>query len=324
MFSIIKYEHEFLDKESERLRIHFRYEDNIDRSVLVKIVENSFGVRHQYVGGMINVSNGKEYWVQDIQSRPLMYHYGITVSFIDSKNRDILSTHNLQTRKVNIDKRSFGQDFSIKNTWIIGDSHVNHNFIFGLDYNVENYKTNKKIINPVAQPLLSINRFVNSDYIDYLKNIPIYDGDDICFYLGEIDTRVGIFRNSRLKGISSIDHTITLIERFVKTLDLIQKHFSKCKFYYILPNPPIQDGWIYGPNKQLFLEDSTEQERYLVRYLFEEIIMDRMNKLNVEIINFSSNYVKSNGFVDENFLIENNHHFKYPNNFLSLTKEYFK
>jgi len=169
-----------------------------------------------------------------------------------------------------------------------------------------------------------MNRFVNSDYIKYIKNFPIFDGDNICFYLGEIDTRIGIIRNSKIKDITYIEHMSKLIKRFIDSILLIKKEFSKCNFYYLMPNPPIQDGWINGDKLNQYLGISNEKNRFVVRYSFEEIIKYELNKINVEVIDLSGNYTKQNMFVDEKHLIENNHHFKYPNNFLDLLKDYFK
>lgn len=324
MFSITKYEYDFLEKESERLKIFFKYFGESTKKVKVRILEDSFKVRYQEIGGIINVNKNTEYWVQDIQNRPLLYHNNVTVNFLDADTEEIIDSKFLNTSKVNINKRSFGQDFSIKNTWIIGDSHVNHNLIFEINYDMNLYYNGNTIINPVANTGLSINRFVNSDYVGYLKNLPIFENDNICFYFGEIDTRIGIIKNSKIKGITYIEHMFNLIKRFIDSILIIKKEFPKCNFYYILPNPPIQDGWICDDNIKLFLGESNEKNRFVVRYSFEEIIKYELDRINVEVIDLSSNYTKSNMFVDEKFLINNNHHFKYPNNFLDLLKEYFK
>lgn len=322
MFHITKYQHSFLENETESLTIFFKYFGD-ERKIKIKVLENSFKVRDQEIGGIINVKQNVEYWVGDVQRRPVMYNNDLTVNFIDALTGEILESKFIRTKKVHIDKRSFGKDFSKKNTWIIGDSHVNHNLIFGFDYNVDLYENDKTIINPVAHPLLSINRFINSDYIAFIKTLPIFDSDDICFYFGEIDTRVGIIRNSEIKNISYVTQTINLLQRFIDSILHIQKEFPKCKIYYILPNPPIQDGWIYGDNLKLFFNDSSEKNRFLVRYIFEDIIKKELDKIGVEIIDLNKHYIKKNMFVDEKFLIENNHHFKYPNNFLHLLKDIF-
>jgi hypothetical protein len=93
--------------------------------------------------------------------------------------------------------------------------------------------------------------------------------------------------------------------------------------FFVLPNPPIKNGWIDEERSKNILGDSNQLTRLTVRYLFEEIMITEMKKIDVEIIDIYKNFLGSDFFVDEKYLIEGDHHFKSPNNFLSLFKKYF-
>lgn len=322
MFSITKYEHKFLEEEKQFIKIYFTYNGDGCREIKVKVFENLTNTRWQVIGGIIPVKKNHSYWVSDISQFKfeIMYNNDLIVKFFDNQNGEILYEQKIITSSVNINKRSLGTDFSKKNTWVIGDSHSNHFFSYNISYDIKHFETNNTIINPVALPLLSINRFINSDYLKLFRNLPIFDGDDVCLFFGEIDTRVGIIRNSNLKNITYVEHTINLINRFINVVEELKNKYNKCNFYYILPNPPVMDGWITSEKKIIALQESDEKTRFLVRYCFENVIVEKMNKINVKVIDLYKNYVDSIGFVDNKFLIEDDHHFKTPNNYLEQLK----
>lgn len=325
MFSIVKYVHEFLEYESQKIKIFFSYSGDDEVKIEIQVVERATNVRWYRLGGVIKVKKGVEYWVEDTQNNKFeaFYNNDISVLFIDSKTQNVLEEKMLPTSKVNISKRSLSSDFSKKNSWIIGDSHVNHFMSYELPYDYSIFETNNSILNPISFPLMSINRFVNSDFRKILKNLPIFDGDDICFFFGEIDTRIGVIRNSKLKNVNITTQVITLIDRFLNVIKQLMVEYPNCKFYYILPNGPIRDGWITGGKRQEFLGDSDQFTRFMVRYLFEDTIVSGLKNLGVGVIDIYKNYIDDDLFVDEKHLLVDNHHFKTPNNFLHNLKKYF-
>lgn len=325
MFSITKYEHEFLEKEKQFIKIYFRYDGVEEKNIKIKLYENLTNERWQVIGDVLKVIKNSNYWVSSVYEWKFecMYNNDIIVKFFDSDTNEILYEKKIITSKVNINKRSLGGDFSKKNTWIIGDSHTNHFFSYDISYDLKNFETNSTVINPLSLPLLSINRFINSDYLKLFRNLPIFDGDDICLFFGEIDTRVGIIRNSKLKNITYSEHIMNLVDRFIRVLKIIQNEYKECNFYYILPNPPVKDGWIVSEKKEVAFQGSSQKERFVVRYIFEDIIVSELKKINIKPINLYQNYLGVDGFTDESFLIEDDHHFKVPNNFLNLLKNNF-
>lgn len=326
MFIIKKYEHKFLEEEKQYFRLDFLYCGEDDIKIKIMFYENATNARWQVVGGIINVQKNVRYWVEDVFPHKFesFYNNDIRLKIYDIETNKVIFEKLLKTSAINLNKRSLGNDFSKKNTWIIGDSHINHFFSYGFDYSVNYFETQNTIINPLAFPLLSINRFINSDYSKILNNVPIFDGDDICFFIGEIDTRVGIFRNSKYKQISYVEQTLNLVSRFIKVIQTIKDLYPNCKIYYILPNPPIKDGWLDDDKINVGLGNTTENDRFTIRYGFENVIKIEMEKINVEVLDFYKNYTQTNMFVDEQFLIKGDHHFKFPNNFLDLVKEHFK
>lgn len=326
MFSIKKYEHKFLNEEKQYFRVDFFYTGDDTKKIKIKLYENATNARWQVVGGIINVKKNVNYWVEDTFPYKFesFYNNDIILKIIDVDTDKIIFEKLLRTSSINIKKRSLGGDFSKKNTWIIGDSHTNHFFSYDINYDIKNFETNSTIINPAAFPLLSINRFVNIDYLKILNNLPIFDGDDICLFIGEIDTRVGILRNSDLKNISYVEQIYNLTKRFVDVIKVIKNKYPNCNIYYILPNPPVKDGWLSEDKIEVGFGNTTEKDRFNIRYGFENIIIKEMKKIDVDVLKIYKNYLKPDMFVDEKFLIYGDHHFKTPNNFLGLIKEYFK
>lgn len=325
MFSIVKYTHEFLEYESQKIKIFFTYSGDDEVEIEIQVVERATNVRWYRLGGVIKVKKGVEYWVEDTQNNKFeaFYNNDISILFIESKTQNVIEEKILPTSKINISKRSLSSDFSKKNSWIIGDSHVNHFMSYGLPYDHNLFETNNTILNPISFPLMSINRFINSDFRKILKNLPIFDGDDICFFFGEIDTRIGIVRNSKLKNVSVATQVINLINRFLDVIKKLMDEYPNCKFHYILPNGPIREGWITGEKCQDFLGDTDQFTRFMVRYLFEDVIVTSLKNIGVNIIDIYKQYLDKDLFVDKNFLLENNHHFKTPNTFLEDLKKYF-
>lgn len=324
MFSILKYEHEFLRCEAQKIKIFFSYHGDSEIDIEIQLLERAINVRWYRVGGILRVKQGINYWVEDIKTDKFegFYNNDITVLFIDSKTQKVIEEKILPTSKVNIPKRSLASDYSKKNIWVIGDSHINHFMNYGFDYDPTIFETNNSIINPISFPLLSINRFINSDYYKILGNLPIFDGDDICLSFGEIDTRIGIIRNSKLKNLNITTQVINLTNRFLVVVEQLILKYPNCKFYYILPNGPIRDGWIKGDRIQEFLGDSKQHNRFIVRYLFEDVIVTGLKNIGVKSIDIYKHYIDNELFVDNKYLLDNNHHFKTPNTFLDNLKKY--
>lgn len=324
MFSISNYVHEFLDCEAQKIKIFFSYHGTTELDVEIQVVERAINVRWYRLGGILKIKPKINYWVEDIKTNKFegFYNHDLSVLFIDSKTQNVIEEKILPTSKVNISKRSLSSDFSKKNIWVIGDSHTNHFMNYGFDYDHTIFETNSAIINPISFPLLSINRFINSNYYKILGNLPIFNGDNICFSFGEIDTRIGIIRNSKLKNLNITTQVINLTNRFLDVVKRIILKYPNCKFYYILPNAPIRDGWICGNDTQEFLGDTKQHTRFIVRYLFEDTIVNGLKKIGVESIDIYKNYVDNDFFLDNKYLLDNNHHFKTPNTYLNNFKIY--
>jgi len=325
MFRINKYEHAYLEEEKQFFRIDFTYLGETSRRVKFKLYEDLTKCRWMVIGGITNVKKNVNYWISDEYPHKFesIYNNDLILKIVDCETDEVIFEKFLKTSSTNINKRSLGSNFDKKNTWVIGDSHTNHFMSYGLKYDVNLFQTNSTIINPAAFPLLSINRFVNIDYLKLLGSFPIFDGDDICFFIGEIDTRVGIIRNSKLKNKTNIEQLTQLVARFIDVIKKIKEKYPTNKIYYILPNGPIRTDFVEESKRERSFDCGTEKQRFLVRNMFEELIISEMKKIDVKVFDIYKNYLDDDGYVDGKYLIEGDHHFKTPNTFLSSLKELF-
>ena len=110
-------------------------------------------------------------------------------------------SHGFNITIKNADEILFSKKYLLptKTIWIFGDSHTLH---------IKNDKVNEICenngfnLNCVGVHSLSLNRFVNGDYINYLKQYEIKKEDYILFYLGEIDCRFTIHKHCKNKNLN--------------------------------------------------------------------------------------------------------------------------
>ncbi len=107
-------------------------------------------------------------------------------NIINKKTNKVIKEFKLDFKFVDISLRSRNQKI---NAWVFGDSHIG-TLAKDIDYNELEYSNIR--INPVSKVGLTMNRFSNSKYLDYLDCFPIYDKDLLLFNLGEIDMRISI------------------------------------------------------------------------------------------------------------------------------------
>lgn len=326
MFLIKKYEHKFLEEEKQFIRIDFQYLGETSRKVDFFLYENLTKTRSMSIGKTTEVVKNVNYYISDENPHKFesLYNNDLIFKIVDTETNEVIFEKFIKTSATNINKRSLGSDFDKKNTWIIGDSHTNHFMSFGFNYDADRFSTKKTIINPATFHSLSINRFINIDYERILNSFPIFDGDDICFFIGEIDSRVGIIRNSKLKKRTNIEQLTQLVNRFVDVLKKIKEKYPSNKIHYILPNGPIRTNCVLESKRMRSFDYGTERQRFIVRNMFEELIISEMNKIDVKLIDIYKNYLDEEGYVDGKYLIDGDHHFKSPNNFLDLLKKYFE
>ena len=146
---------------------------------------------------------------------------------------------------------------------------------------------------------MSLNKFLMSDYMEYIENLNINSGDIICFYLGEIDIRIAIHRYCLEKNKNLEDSFLLLMERYLKCLISIKEKY-KNRIIILSPNPPMENY------HQQDLIAGTKEERIMCQNIFHNF-WNHPSEV-AEYLDWTSIYKKENGFVREDLLINNDHH----------------
>lgn len=309
MFEIIKYDFELTEKGTQKIRIDFKYLGITPLDVTIKISNPIFTDIYHVIGGdSIHIKPNVHYWVGTEVQKPfdVKWHTDTYLNFLHPKDKSIIQSYYIPNFSVNYKKRSLGDNYSQKNIWIIGDSHVD--FLFNRDIKSKIFRTPNYILNPISHAALTVNRFCNRDYLKFLSSYPILKGDTIIFMLGEIDCRVSLKRNAKLKGISLEEHIHNVVIKYKSTLHHIQSQYPECEIKVTNSLPMVKDNWILEDIERL-LGDSNEVDRMNTKIMFDKSLKIHLGDL-FQIIDITPNLTDEEGYSNPDLLIEGDMHFK--------------
>lgn len=212
------------------------------------------------------------------------WSYGFTLVVSDNNTNQILfiKTYEPLSRK--------------KKAFLIGDSHTVCIPENELD------RITKYNVKKIGFKSLSLNRFLNYDYIKLLSILDISIGDCLIFYLGEIDIRFTIHKHCKNKNVDLKKSFNELMNRYLDCILEIRKHYG-VRIVIMSPNPPLEffhdDKFILG----------TKEERLSCQNLFQKFWEKNLD--SVEYFNWTSDYKLHNGFMQPKFLLEDDHHLNY-------------
>jgi hypothetical protein len=310
-----------LEKDAKEIKVEFFY-NGPRKKVIIRLYETFFDLGWRMIGGVVEVTNGPLYWVSDRVTNGLTFRMtkNIKVEFIDSESNEIIESHICTVGNDNYILRSQRKGITNKNIWVIGDSNV-WNYFSNYDYGSEDFNINGNMVVPIDIPALSINRFVNRDGVNFLNTLPLYKGDDVIFILGEIDCRVGFYRNSILKGNNIIKQISNVVDRYIDKLHLLIEEFSEVTFKVSLPNPAFRDGLIDKVDE--FLSDSDENDRLYIRRYFSDYLTTKCLEHNIECLNLTDGLQDEKGFMRVELLEKNDTHNKPTDIIMQNLRKYY-
>ena len=322
-FLIKKIETKTQENLSKSIFIEFTYFGE-KKTVYVKITENFFDLGWKVIGGNIELNNGINYWVSDTISFSFSFRFvnSIRLEFYDLETNDMLHSEIYPINNNNTSLRSYGKNISTKNIWVIGDSNT-YNYFNKYETPSSDLKINNSLVIPIDIPELSINRFVNRDHIKFIKSLPIMDGDDIIFILGEIDCRVGFFKNSQHKKNNIIDQINNVTDRYIKSLLKIKEEFKNNNIITSLPNPALRDGWLKEKDIEGLLYNSTQKDRLFNRFYFEKYYTKEAKKNEIECLNLTHGFENNLGFTKDSILVNGDTHNKKTDIVFENIKKYY-
>lgn len=303
-------------KEENCLTLHFNYTGDSDR--VIKIFAFDLIFETVDVWYKMIARPGVNHWVSLNFSihRGNYLDTGLKFQFLnanDGEEEYIIHKECIHFINTDTSRRSLNGSYSKneKNFWVIGDS--NTGFLFK-DIENDNLYQNGYVINHVTHLLLSLNRFLKSDYLSYMKSLPIRDNDTISFFLGEIDLRVSILRNASLKGENPKDVLDKILESYKEALYKIKERYPNCDIVVLRTNPPIKDG-VINDSKLIF---GTEKERLYLHSHFDNFFRYQTDFKYWDCL---SDYSDESGYLKNEFIVsDTNQHLNNGNLFLEQLK----
>lgn len=323
MFEITKVKIDTKEDGSDEIFVEFQVKESDVDSLKVVVEERIFRTANCNVQPF-SVKKGFRYWVTcnsigvnsinngsgQLTSK---FNNGFFVKFYDNEN--LLYQYEYKYSKSNLERLQQFPAFYKKTIWIIGDSHVAHMFknINHKDLSFDDYVFNHESI--VA---LSLNRFLNSDYEEFLKTLPIKKDDVVCFLLGEIDLRKGIIHTSRTKNKNMNYLLYSLVHRYVEFYGLFAKKFRNT--FLLSPNGIVREGHVKSFYLDHFTEDS-EQDRILLWNEFHSLLSEMLGH---HYIDFTKTIRRDDNSIDVSFLKNDDHHLKSDKKYFEIIYEQVK
>ena len=304
-----------LNKEENTVTLHFNYNGDTDRRIKIFVFDSIFETVDIWHG--MTVRPGINHWVSLNFSihKGSYLDAGLKVQILNANEGEeeyIIHKEYFHFMNTDMNRRSLNYySKSDKNFWVIGDS--NTGYLFN-DISVDRLYHNGYVINHVTHLLLSLNRFLKSDYLSYMKSLPIRDNDTISFFLGEIDLRVSILRNANLKSENPKDVLDKILEKYVECLYKIKEQYPNCEIVVLRTNPPIKDG-VIKDDKLIF---GTEKERF---YLYSHFDNFFRYQTDFKYWDCLSEYCDESGYLRNEFIVsDTNQHLNNGSLFLEDLK----
>jgi len=303
---MIKIDRFEISKEKNGVTLYFKYLGESPRDIKIFAIDSIFETVDVWI--KTSVEPDGNYWAFLNFSVHIGNYLngGFKFLFLNAnEGEEEFEVHKeyIQFITTDFEKRSLGDSYpkGDKNFWIIGDSNVG--FLFK-DLEDKDLYQSGYVINGVSHLLLSLNRFLKSDYLSFLKTLPIRDGDVISFFLGEIDLRVSILRNSDLKSTNPRIVLDQILENYMNALHTIKEKYPNCEIIVLRTNPPIKDG-VIGDQVLIY---GRETERMYLYLHFDNFFR---NQNDFKYWDCHSVYAEENGFVKREYLTSStNQHIK--------------
>jgi hypothetical protein len=280
--------------ETSILKIEYNVDLNNDDNCELKIIasDNYFNLKRESFN--VVSKNIGYFTIFDFTNDVPGIFNGFNIKVIDNKSGIILFEYKYETPKQNI--------------WIFGDSHslhIKHDEVKNI---IENNNYN---LNCVGAHSLSLNRFINGDFIGYLNNYNIKETDYVFLYFGEIDFRYTIHKHCKEKNKNIYIECYHLMLGYLITVLKIKERYSN-KVIVLSPNPPIGDDYL----NDLVL--GTEDDRKLCWDIFNMF----WSKNSENYLNWTDNYKLNNGLINCELLKENDHHINNYSFFINTILKY--
>lgn len=260
---------------------------------------------------------------RDINFERLNYRGGVRITFEDLDTNEIILD---ETFKFNFkipefrNKRIDGENLTSKRLWIIGDSNVWTSF----------GGTVNTILNPIAgyipvrytHPSLTLHKFLNGNYLDFLNILPVKKEDVFLFYLGDSDLRYSTIKTHFNKKIDLEFLTKKLVCDYFNVLNTISENYKDNKILIMSPNPPCRDNHIKYELSHYVA--GTESDRLYCYNLFKMYCKKHviLNK-KYQFIDWTDEYTDKDGLSLNSKFYPNDFHIQDCENLINYINNFF-
>ena len=293
------------------LKLYYEFFGNKETKLKISVTDTIF--KTVTITALNSVSFGAFWTTFSTSAHPscnTLFSMGIDVIIVNDESKEIIHEETIPFIITDFKKRSLNSLYShsIPNFWVIGDSHVGNIF-----QNVENKQLicGNFLINNISQPMLSLNRFISSDWKSFFKTILIKDNDIISFLFGDIDLRASIIwatnhitniEQKRNNFIIILNKTLTKYLNVINELKLL---YPKCKIVILTPNTPIKSGVL----SQDDLNIGSDEDRLFLWKQFDSFFKNEVSLKNIDYYwNCIEDYVDDDGFMKKEHLKNNDNH----------------
>ena len=229
----------------------------------------------------LTINSNVNYFTSFNSTSASTWSYGFNLVITNTNTGEILFTEKYEPPIKN------------KIAWLIGDSHT------VIIPENELIKIKKYDVKKIGSMSLSLNRFIKNDYIKFLSYLNISKNDCLIFYLSEIDIRFTIHKHCKTKNLNLEISFNELMTRYLNCILEIKKYYN-VRIIIMSPNPPLE----FFHDKNFIL--GTKNERLLCQNLFQTFWKNNLNV--VEYLDWTGDYKSDTGFINPDFLLENDHH----------------
>jgi len=273
-------------------RVDYLIESDKDEIIntIVSIYDPFFNIEHTPGSMDVSVSTNCIYWVgfdvdKTANDEKPNFKFGFRLLIEDLDNNIVL--HN------QVYRTTFEYNKEDKTVWIFGDSHVWESF-GGYSHNPA--KISEFNCMRVSLTSLSLNRFVNGDYLSFINAHSIKPDDCIVFYLGEIDFRHAIHKYCEDKSKDLVQTCLDLMNDYYKAIKNVKRIYNN-RIIIMAPNPPMRDNYL-----DTGLALGTEKERVLCWNIFDNFWKSK----DVEYLDWTNDYRSEDTLIDISKLMKRN------------------
>lgn len=231
----------------------------------------------------------------------LGYKGGVHLRVLDMSNNELIFDKVVWMFKKYLPLRQNSAEIPnhVPRVFVIGDSHVWHNF-GGRNFTTAN---NYPIIK-YSVPSLTMNRFNSGNYKEFVDFLPIEANDILLFNFGEIDLRNSFMKHALKYGKDVKQVIYETCQKYFMVVKEIANYYPSCRTCLMIPNFPMSDDLLITLSKNAPKIGNQEERKILYQFVVTLIKTQPF----FDVFDCPEEYKDDNGFINTSYLESNDIH----------------